>query len=43
MQQQRQEMEKWQEQQEREGESAEATLNGMRVAVESTHKRERAQ
>lgn len=41
-QQQRQEMEKWQGQQERDGESAEATLNGMRVAVESTHKRERA-
>ena len=35
-------MEKWQGQQERDGESAEATLNGMRVAVESTHKRERA-
>ena len=40
--QQRLELEKWANQQERDAESAEATLNGMRVAVENSHKREHA-
>ena len=39
--QQRIEMQKWQDQQEKDVESASATFNGMRVAVENTHMKER--